>query len=143
MRDSHGLEHTPGDPGVARTAERQHGVVSDAQLRAARVERGGGRVPAQTRPAASRDRGVYAVGHARLTWRGRLWAAVLATGGPEKAAISHRAAADVWQIVPFTAGGGAAPSPLPSHKTTALNVHRSRRLDAAAHPDDGLPLTTV
>src|SRR4051812_4035828 len=72
---------------VARIATRQHGVVSYAQLRGAGMSQ-----PAVSRRAAMGrlhhlHRGVYAVGHTRLSFEGRCMAAVLALG--EGAVISH------------------------------------------------------
>ena len=48
-------------------------------------------------------RGVYAVGHAQLTPLGWRWAAVLACGGAGRAALSHRSAAAVWDLLPSPA----------------------------------------
>jgi len=83
---------------VAAVASRQHGVVARRQL----LEIG---VPAATIQGwASRGhlhqlhRGVYAVGHARLSREGRWLAAVLACG-PE-AFLSHGPAAQLHAIVP-------------------------------------------
>ncbi|MGH2984486.1 MAG: type IV toxin-antitoxin system AbiEi family antitoxin domain-containing protein [Solirubrobacterales bacterium] len=76
---------------IVRTAARQHGVVTFAQLRAAGVLSSG----IADRVAAGRlhrvHRGVYAVGHSGLSQDGRWLAAVLACG--ERAVLSHRSAA--------------------------------------------------
>src|SRR3954451_22370258 len=40
---------------------------------------------------------VYAVGHSRLSWRGKLWAAVL--WGGEEAVLSHMTAAGPWDLL--------------------------------------------
>jgi hypothetical protein len=76
---------------LARLSERQHGVVTAAQLRAlgATTAGIGRRVDAgRLHPI---HRGVYAIGHRYLTKESLLVAAVLAVG-PD-AAISHIAAA--------------------------------------------------
>lgn len=82
--------HTPVDVALARVAARQHGVVSLAQLR----ELGLASSTVRSRALAGRlhrvHRGVYAVGHSRLTAEGRYLAAVLACG--DGAALSHRSA---------------------------------------------------
>ena len=85
------------DPAVAALAGRQYGVVSRAQLEALgvgdrRIERrvGSGRlIPVH--------RGVYAVGHRAPRSEARWLAAVLACG--DGAALSHRSAAALWQIL--------------------------------------------
>jgi very-short-patch-repair endonuclease len=91
---------------VAEIAARQHGVVLRAQLLDSGV----------TRSAISRwmqagrlhriHRGVYAVGHARVTFEGRCTAAFLAccsdpaaAEGPD-AAVSHFSAAALWRLIP-------------------------------------------
>ncbi len=86
-------------------------------------------------------RGIYAVGHRRLSREGRLMAAVLACG--PGAVLSHRSAAGVWGIIPhplslpevtratgWRARDGVVQhrSPLPADELTAVNE---------------LPLTTV
>jgi very-short-patch-repair endonuclease len=134
--------HTPGgDPGIAVVAGRQEGVVSYAQLRALGLSASG--IDRRVRSGRLHlvHRGVYAVGHPRLTWRGRLWAAVLATGGPGRAAISHRSAAALWQFAPIPAGRIEVTTLLTSHTTAALHIHRARSLEATTD-DEGLPLTT-
>jgi very-short-patch-repair endonuclease len=81
---------------VAKLAERQHGVVSRAQMRrlgltddAVRRWHRDGRVHRV-------QRGVYALGHANLDARGRIHAAVLACGAGTVA--SHRSAAYLLSI---------------------------------------------
>ena len=88
-------------------------------------------------------RSVYAVGHTRLTRKGRFMAAVLACG--DGAVLSHRSAAALHGLtreapvrvdVTRTAGGGRA------HPRIA--VHRTRRLpDHERTTKDGVPVTTV
>jgi very-short-patch-repair endonuclease len=84
------------DATIAEYARRQDGVVSRRQLRAA----GYTRHEIDLRLAAERlfvvHRGVYAVGHRKLTQRGKWWAALLAAG--EDAALSHESAAALWQL---------------------------------------------
>jgi very-short-patch-repair endonuclease len=84
------------DAAVAVVASRQHGVVSFEQL----IRIGLSKRQIQHRIATKRlhrvHRGVYAVGHSRLSREGRYLAAVLAAG--DGAALSHRAAADFWEL---------------------------------------------
>jgi hypothetical protein len=83
---------------LAALATRQHGVVARWQLEALGLRKG-----AVDRWVARAQlhlihRGVYAVGHTRLTTRARWLAAVLACG-PE-AVLSHHAAAALWDLRP-------------------------------------------
>ena len=81
---------------VSRLGERQHGLVTLAQLAAAGLGASG----ARRRVAGGRlhrvHRGVYAVGHPLLSAEGRLLAAALACG--HAAAVSHRSAAAVLDL---------------------------------------------
>ena len=87
---------------------------------------------------------MYAVGHARLTPRGRLWAAILACGGEHAAVISHRSAAALWELAP-PATLVEVTTLRHSRSTPAVRVHRTTSL----HPQDihrghdGLPVTAV
>ncbi|MBW8060531.1 MAG: type IV toxin-antitoxin system AbiEi family antitoxin domain-containing protein [Solirubrobacterales bacterium] len=81
---------------TAALATRQHGVVARRQLLAA----GLGSRAIEGRIDAGRlhklHRGVYAVGHERLSQRGFWMAAALAAG--ESAVLSHRSAAALWGL---------------------------------------------
>lgn len=88
-------------------------------------------------------RGVYAVGHPRLSDKGSCKAAVLACG--PGAALSHRSAAALWDMLP------TQPSPpevtVPGHggrrSRTGIRLHRSAYLHPA-HTTlrSGIPVTT-
>ncbi len=125
---------------IARLAGAQHGVVGRRQLAALgfsaraidrRLEHG------RLHPL---HRGVYTVGHRRVSARGRWIAGVLA-GGPG-AVLSHQAAAALWDLLRF----GGAP-----HVTVAgrvgpregLRVHCGRFQADEATVIDGIPTTTV
>jgi hypothetical protein len=122
-------------------AERQDGVVSTAQLRAAGIGAGGIRHRVTAGRLHQLHRGVFALGHRRIGPRGLLFAAVLACG---YAVISHRAAAWVHNII--------GPPALPIDVTTlresrsrpGIRVHRSCSLDPQRDVTyvDGLPMTT-
>jgi predicted transcriptional regulator of viral defense system len=92
------LQPRPVDAAIATLAARQHGVVSYLQL----VALGLSRRAIDHRVRAGRlhriHRGVYAVGHNRLSQHGRWMAAVLVGG--EGAVLSHRSAAALWQLLP-------------------------------------------
>ena len=142
--DSRELLATPADLAVGRVAARQGGVVSAAQLHAAGLGRGAIHTRVRRRPAGrALHRGVYAVGHAQLTPLGWRWAAVLACGGPGRAALSHRSAAAVWDLLPSPAKFDV--TTLASARSTAkIRVHRSTTLTPADITEhDGLPVTTV
>jgi hypothetical protein len=116
-------ESTTGDRRIAVIAGRQHGVVTVEQLRAA----GFGRTAISRRVQMGRlhrlHRGVYAVGHLSLTWRGRWLAAVLAAG--DGAVLSHASAAALWQFLRPISG--------PVHVTLGAAVHRKPRLGLQFH----------
>ena len=91
------FSHPPPDRVLARLADRQHGVVAVWQCglsadvfydraRSGRLHR--------------IHRGVYAVGHRRLTRKGR-WMAALLAHGPQ-GVLSHRAALALWDLRPPT-----------------------------------------
>jgi very-short-patch-repair endonuclease len=87
-------------------------------------------------------RGVYAVGHARLSLHGRWMAAVLACG-PE-AVLSHRSAATLWGL---KTGGTrievSVPATTRSHRKGIL-LHQPNRLDDRDRTRrDEVPVTTV
>lgn len=129
------------DRGVAKVAERQCGVVSTAQLL------GLGLSDKQIGWCVRRGwlhrlhRGVYAVGHRRLTAEGRWHAAVLACG--DRAALSHRAAAAAWDLRAW--GGGTIDVTVltPGGRATHLGVRVHRRPGVEVTSRDGLRLTTV
>jgi very-short-patch-repair endonuclease len=91
---------------LAALAERQHGVIARWQVLSWAGEDEGRRRRLarhlERRLAASRlhivHRGVYAVGHRRLTQHGRFMAAVLAAG--PGAVLSHSSAAALWSLLP-------------------------------------------
>jgi very-short-patch-repair endonuclease len=91
-------ESATPDMAIGQIAARQHGVVSFQQLMAAGVSASG----ISRRVSAGRlhrvFRGVYAVGHTRLSSEGRWMSAVLACG--EGASLSHRTAAELWGLLP-------------------------------------------
>ena len=129
------------DQGVARLAARKHGVVTTARLRNLGLDR---RTIAQ-RARRGRlhrvHRGVYTVGHPRLTFRGRCSAAVLACG--EGAVVSHRAAAVLWRLLPpaqfpidVTLSGRSGRRAQPG-----IAVHASTTLGGATTTRHEIPVT--
>lgn len=130
---------------LARLADRQHAVVAHRQL----IAMGYSASAIQRAIAAGRlhviHRGVYAVGHRKLTQRGRWMAAVLACG--PGAVLSHRDAAALHDL--RRSGSRAA-----VHVTVAgrskrprrgIHVHNVRHLHPADTTTtvDGIPVSTV
>ena len=126
---------------LAALAARQHGVVSWWQLQAMEVTKAAVEHRLRVKRLHRVFRGVYAVGRADLTYRGRYLAAVLACG--EGALLSHRSAADLWDLrksdsrrVEVTVGGGR------HGRRPGIQTHRTRYLPkehiAAC---DGIPCT--
>jgi hypothetical protein len=111
------------DAQIAAIAGRQHGIVAVEQLRAAGLDE----AAVRRRVAAGRlhrlHRGVYAVGHRSLSWRGRWLAAVLAAG--DGAVLSHASAAALWQFL--------RPIPGPVHVLLGAAVRRKRRPGLRIH----------
>ena len=100
----------------------QHGVVSRAQLREIGLS---DRAISRRCAAGSLHRvhqGVYAVGHALLTARGRWMAAVLA-GGPG-AALSHNSAAALWELRPSSARFIDVTTRRTGRARSGLRIHR-------------------
>jgi len=89
-------------------------------------------------------RGVYAVGHSKLTLKGRWMAAVLACG-PPVAVLSHRCALALWDLreassgaIEVTVRGQGKPGP------EGVLVRRTRVLtDADVTEVDGIPVTSL
>jgi very-short-patch-repair endonuclease len=135
--------HRRVDLAVAVAADRQHGVVSLAQL----IELGLTVRAADKRVATGRlhriHYGVYAVGRSQLSRNGRFMAAVFACGSD--AVLSHRSAAELWGLctdqresIDVTAPGRRGRSP------GGINAHRHGSL----RPSDctsvhGIPCTSV
>jgi very-short-patch-repair endonuclease len=125
---------------VAALANRQHGVVARRQLLALGV--GSAAIKNRLRNGHLHrvHRGVYAVGHARLSMRGHWLAAVLACG--EGAVLSHRSAAALWGLIrprgpiDVTSRHGWA-----SRKE--IELHEGRLHPEERGIKDGIPVTSV
>ena len=86
---------SPPDAVLAKAAERQHGLVTLAQLLDAGLSQSGVTRRVHSGRLHRIHRGVYAVGHAALSQEGRWMAAVLGAG--PGAALGHLAAATLLQ----------------------------------------------
>jgi predicted transcriptional regulator of viral defense system len=133
----------PKSPEFVDLATRQHGVVAHSQLLALgfspeaiqRRVRGG--------LLHRLYRGVYAVGHLRLSRHGWIMAAVLASG--PGAVASHRTAAWLWDLLPQRGSDVWVTVPASSRaKRKGIVVHQVREL----HKEDratkqGIPVTAL
>jgi very-short-patch-repair endonuclease len=115
---------------IARLAANQHGVVAAAQLRGAGIPDYSVTRRAQAGRLHRLHRGVYAVGHTKLTFEGRCIAAALAVG--EVAVVSHRSAAAIWAMLPAHSGpiDVTVPGDGGRRKRHGITVHRSSTLVA-------------
>jgi very-short-patch-repair endonuclease len=137
-----GAEPANPDQLIAQVAASQHGVVHTTQLRQAGI----GHRSITRRVKAGRlhrlHRGVYAVGHTRLTFEGRCMAAALACG--DRAVVSHRSAAAVWGLlspargsIDVTVSGDAG-----REKRDGIKIRRSVTLTARLTTRRrGIPIT--
>jgi Transcriptional regulator, AbiEi antitoxin/Protein of unknown function (DUF559) len=121
-------ELSTADARIASGATRQHGIVTREQLAAVGIDKSG----VTRRVAAGRlhrlHRGVYAVGHLSLSWRGRWLAAVLAAG--DGAVLSHASAAALWKFLQPIEGPVhvSLPAVVNRMPRPGLRLHRSRTL---------------
>ncbi|MDA8047595.1 MAG: type IV toxin-antitoxin system AbiEi family antitoxin domain-containing protein [Actinomycetota bacterium] len=80
-----------------RTARSQHGLVSTAQLTGLGIDANARKYLLRTGRLVGVRRGVYRLCGSRPSWRSAAMAAVLAVG--EGAALSHRSAAVLWDLM--------------------------------------------
>jgi hypothetical protein len=114
---------TTADARLAAIAGRQHGIVTREQLVEVGIDKSGVTRRVQSGRLHRLHRGVYAVGHRSLSWRGRWLAAVLAAG--DGAVLSHTSAAALWQFLRPIQG--------PAHVIVGAATHRHRRAGIVIH----------
>jgi putative AbiEi antitoxin of type IV toxin-antitoxin system len=127
---------------LASLAGSQHGIVEYRQM----IRLGFTRREIQGMVRRQRlhriHRGVYAVGHPRLTREGRYMAAVLACG-PD-AVLSHWSAAAVWGLLRPLEQVIAISAPAHHRGPDGVKFHWTRKLDSRDRTiRDGIPVTTV
>jgi hypothetical protein len=129
------------DGPIARLADRQHGVVSREQLRSLGFGRTG--IEGRVRRGALLvlHRGVYAVGHRRLTPEGRWMAAVLACG-PD-AVLSHRSAGQLWGLLSRSSAPAEVTRPRAFRRRDGIRCHQSRLPADEIDEVEGIPVTGV
>lgn len=86
-------------------------------------------------------RGVYAVGHRKLTSRGRYMAAVLDSG--PGAVSSHRSAADLWEIRRTSRASIEVTVPYSRRPRTGIQLHQLALSPDECTVADGIPITSV
>lgn len=125
---------------IAELAERQHGVLTRAQLRA----RGFSDRAISTRVAQRRlhivHRGVFAVGRRWLSDHGRWMAGVLAAGAA--AVLSHRSAGALRGLIRWK-GEVEVTAPTRRLSRPGLRVHQGKIAADERCVVDGIPTTTV
>lgn len=128
---------------IGRLAERQHNVISLPQLQLCGLSPSAVRQRVATGRLTRIHRGVYAVGHGRLTKRGRWMAAVLAYG--PGAVLSHRSAAALHGIRPDNRAKTDVTLPSRSaRRRPGIDIHASTTLEPADLTTiDGIPCTRL
>lgn len=152
------------DKEIAEIARRQHGVVADWQLAAAGLSASGISRRAKTGRLHRIHRGVYAVGHVAPSLHREWMSAVIAcsrrssenrkgVSGMDEAvpvlaywgaALSHRSAAQLWEMLPARASATDVSIPGYGGKNrSGIRVHRSLTLvPAQVTLRGGIPVTT-
>jgi predicted transcriptional regulator of viral defense system len=117
-------------------------VITSAQLTAAGLTNAAIAKRVRARRLHPLYRGVYAVGHTRLSHQARWLAAVLAAG--RGAALSHESAAKHWNIWRRRTETIDVVAPGKRRARRGFTIHRARNLDAKdVTVHQGIPLTTV
>jgi very-short-patch-repair endonuclease len=127
---------------LAELAEAQHGVVSFRQLRELGFSKGHISRAFEAGRLRRVHRGVYAVGHGRLSTRGRCHGAVLACGAG--AVLSHHSAAWLWGFLRRCPEEAAVTIPSRGHRRRGIRVHRAAALASRDRViREGIPVTSA
>ena len=127
---------------LADLAEAQYGVATYRQMRELGLSNGHIHRASKACRLRRVHRGVYAVGHKRLSRHGRCLAAVLACG--ESAVLSHRSAAWLWGLIPTCPSEPEVTAPGRGHRRFRIRVHRVATLAGQdCVSKDGIQVTTV
>jgi hypothetical protein len=125
--------------GLVRLAERQFGVLSTRQLQDAGLTRASISRWTKTGRLHRVHPRVFALGHAALSLRGRLCAALLYGG--DQAVLSHTTAAWVWSLIDAEPKRIHLSVPGRRPSLPGVRAHHTRRPEAAEHR--GFPVTPV
>ena len=129
------------DAEIAALAARQHGVVAHRQLIRLGLDRNAIQYRLRVGRLHSLHRGVYAVGHTKISSTGRDMAAVLACG--PGAVLSHRAAGALWGLRPSSAARIDVTTPRQLGRRHGIRLHVSRVPTDERTVLHGVPVTTV
>jgi predicted transcriptional regulator of viral defense system len=124
---------------MARLAARQHGVVAVTQLKSIGFTAREIEVRARAGRLHRIHRGVYAVGHKRLTIRGHRMGAVLFGG--TGTVLSHRPAGAEWGLRRWS-GRPAITVPTRRRPSGLIEIHCSSLPADERTVLDGIPITT-
>jgi len=133
----------PPDARVAQLAQGDHGVLATSELLACGLTHAGIHRRARAGRLHRLHHGVYAVGHAAVSRKGRLLAAVKACGAG--AVLSHQSAAELWKLAPRCPGPihVTVPEPRRPRPGPGIAVYRSKAvLDRDVARRSGIPVTT-
>jgi len=138
-----GERRPTADGAIARTAGKQHGVVTAAQLRALGVNQNALEHRLRVGRLHRLHRGVYAVGHRRVSREGHVLAGVLSVGAD--AVVSHRSAAVVWGLIADRGGPVDVTVSRRLHPRPPVHIHIDRHgLEKRDRTRTaGIPVTTV
>jgi very-short-patch-repair endonuclease len=125
---------------LAVLAAGQHGVVSSRQLRELGYAHGTVAEWSGSGRLHRVHRGVYAVGHDRLTWHGRCFAAILACA-PARA--SHASAAWLLGILRSRPGTFDLTAPTRRHAKPAVRIHYARLDTEDCATREDIPVTAL
>jgi very-short-patch-repair endonuclease len=126
---------------VAELAARQHGVVSFRQLRELGFSKGKIQRSHEAFRLVRIHRGVYAVGHDRISDHGRCMAAVLACR--PGTVLSHWSAAWLWGLQPRCPAEVEVTTAGTSHRRRGIRVYRAESLGSAWGHIDRIPVTDL
>jgi very-short-patch-repair endonuclease len=135
------MKNGPVDRSIGKLAEAQHGVVARKQLVAKGLSDGDVRGRLIRGTLVTVHRGVYAVGHGKLTQEGRWMAAVLACA--PRAVLSHRSAGQHWGLLPRTGSWPEVTRPGGFRSRPEIVAHRSTLPPDEVEAVDEIPVTSV
>ncbi|HVW47062.1 MAG TPA: AbiEi antitoxin N-terminal domain-containing protein [Solirubrobacterales bacterium] len=125
---------------LAELAARQHGVVATRQLDALGYSKSSVAKAASAGRLHRVHRGVYAVGHRRLSWHGRCMAAVLASS---PSVASHYSAGRLWGLLRSRPETLHVTCRNPRHGGRTFIEHRADLTRADRARRDGIPVTSL
>jgi very-short-patch-repair endonuclease len=127
---------------LAALAQRQHGVVSRRQLRAAGFLKDAITVRLHRGRLHRVHAGVYSLVPRQLLTRQGWWMAAVLASGPE-ALLSHQTAAALWGIRGYSGGAIHVTMPRKSTSTKRINRHFSLVPEDERAVEEGIPATSV